>query len=418
MEFMQQYIMPFIHLLLEMAPYLLLGFFIAGLLRAFLTPGFYNRYLGGNGFRPVIMAALMGVPLPLCSCGVIPTAMSLRRNGASRGATVSFLISTPQTGVDSILATGGLMGIPFAVIRPVAAFITALFGGGLVSKLIPENVGDTKNATVSDDRPAGFAARMKMALHYGFVDMMQDIGRWLVIGLIIAGLITIFIPSDLFTGLERYPLLNMLIILAISMPMYVCATGSIPIAVALMMKGLSPGAALVFLMAGPATNMAAIMVIGKVLKRRTTLIYILSIVTGAIIFGLTVDYCLPAEWFSFAYASECSNHATPIFNIVCAVALTVMLTYALTRRHSHTHDENNTTGSAPETRTFKVDGMSCNHCKASVENALNNLDGVDTADVNLPDGRATVTGHATDNEIVTAIEQLGFKCHPIEHDHA
>ncbi|MDE5959958.1 MAG: permease, partial [Muribaculaceae bacterium] len=121
-----EFLATFWAMLCEMAPYLLLGFLFAGMLHAFLPASFYNRHLGRPGFWSVAKAAMFGVPLPLCSCGVIPTAMSMRRQGASRAATVSFLISTPQTGVDSILATGSLLGWPLALIRPIAAFATAL----------------------------------------------------------------------------------------------------------------------------------------------------------------------------------------------------------------------------------------------------------------------------------------------------
>lgn len=265
---MQEYIIPFVSLLLEMAPYLLLGFLVAGLLHAFVPPSFFSRHLSGPGFRPVVNSALMGVPLPLCSCGVIPTAMGLRKSGASRGATVSFLISTPQTGVDSILATAATMGLPMALMRPVIAFVTAIFGGSLVSRFCPEPAQAKTVAAVADERRHGFAARIADALHYGFVDMMQDVGKWLTIGLVLAGIIAVAVPDGFLTGLRDYPLLNMLLILVVAVPMYVCATGSIPVAMALMLKGLSPGAALVFLMAGPATNAAAMIVIGKALDRR------------------------------------------------------------------------------------------------------------------------------------------------------
>ena len=213
-----------------MAPYLLLGFLVAGLLHAFVPPSFFSRHLSGPGFRPVVNSALMGVPLPLCSCGVIPTAMGLRKSGASRGATVSFLISTPQTGVDSILATAATMGLPMALMRPVIAFVTAIFGGSLVSRFCPE---PAQAKAVADERRHGFAARIADALHYGFVDMMQDVGKWLTIGLVLAGIIAVAVPDGFLTGLRDYPLLNMLLILVVAVPMYVCATGSIPVAMAL-----------------------------------------------------------------------------------------------------------------------------------------------------------------------------------------
>ena len=201
----------------KMSPYLLLGFGFAGLLHAFVPSSLYRRYLGGNDLRSVLWAALIGVPLPLCSCGVIPTAMSLRKEGASKGATTSFLIATPQTGVDSILATASLLGIPFAIVRPVAALVTALLGGEMVNLV---SRGDKNEvAGQQSEQPKenlSFMQRLVEALRYGYVDMIQDIGRWLVLGLMIAGLITILVPDDFFLRFADTPIVGMLLMIAIS----------------------------------------------------------------------------------------------------------------------------------------------------------------------------------------------------------
>ena len=212
---------------------------------------------------PVIKASLLGVPLPLCSCGVIPVAASLRRHGASRGATTAFLLSTPQTGVDSIVVTYSLMGGLFALIRPVVAFITGLVGGWLVDALAGQDYGNATGVNPSAPCAGECCAlsvrrqnRLVRALHYGFVTLPRDIGKALVVGLIISGVIAAFVPDDFFAGVFGTGLVGMLIMMAVGMPLYVCATGSVPVAAALMMKGVSPGAALVFLMTGPATNAA------------------------------------------------------------------------------------------------------------------------------------------------------------------
>ena len=280
-----------LHLINEMSPYLLLGFFLAGVMYAFLPQRYYGHFLGRRNFGSVVNAALFGIPLPLCSCGVIPTAMSLRKEGASKGATVSFLIATPQTGVDSIIATYSLMGLPFAIVRPLAALVTALFGGALTNAADKDDAaGRSRCCEGVPEEHRGLVARMLEALKYAFVEMMEDIGKWLVGGIVIAGLITVFIPDGWFTIFQGNTLASMLLVLAIAMPMYVCATGSIPIAVALMLKGLTPGAALVLLMAGPACNFASMLVVRKVLGMKTTLLYMLSIVIGAVGFGFLVDY--------------------------------------------------------------------------------------------------------------------------------
>ena len=331
----------------EMSPFLLLGFLLAGLMHAFIPGMVYSRYLSGHGFRSVLYGALFGIPLPLCSCGVIPTAMSLRKEGASKGATVSFLIATPETGVDSIIATYSLLGLPFALIRPIAACCNALMGGLMVNTFADEKEGqkvteeDTKSCcSHSHEKPTTFAGKIREALRFGFIEMMEDIGKWLVIGLIIAGLITVFVPDDFFTIFRGNTLMSMLLVLCIAIPMYICATGSIPIAVALMLKGLTPGAALVLLMAGPACNMASILVINKVLGKKTMIVYLLSIIIMAIGWGCFIDFCLPGEWFQTALTSRacCEAEETSWLNLGSSILLALLLLNALRRHLFHKHE--------------------------------------------------------------------------------
>lgn len=389
-----------------MSPYLLLGFLLAGLMHAFVPGKFYTRYLSRRSFRSVLNAALLGIPLPLCSCGVIPTAMSLRKEGASKGAVVSFLVATPQTGVDSIMATFSLMGLPFAILRPIAALVTAVFGGFIADKTDksaddahaehteatpepgsccchkheqeaahachcadehkPEATPESGSCCChnheqeaahachcSDERKPeaehachchsheehssdihkSFLTKMKEALTYAYVDMMEDIGKWLTIGLVVAGLLTVYVPTEYFAVFQGNTLASMLLVLCIAMPMYLCATGSIPIAVALMMKGLTPGAALVMLMAGPACNFASMLVIQRNLGTRTMAVYLLSIITGAILFGCMVDWLQFSGHVDFLYrltASTCSmSHGAGWFQWTCTAVLALMLVNAL-----------------------------------------------------------------------------------------
>ena len=302
----------------EMSPFLLLGFLFAGILHVFVPSMVYSRYLSGHSFRSVFYAALFGVPLPLCSCGVLPTAMGLRKEGASKGATVSFLIATPETGVDSIAATYSLMGLPFAIVRPITAFMTSLFAGTVINTFdkeeTPYSVKETDEPHChchhdTDTSELSFVGKIKEALRYAFVDMMEDIGKWLVVGQLVAGLITVFVPNEFFEIFKGNTLLSMLLVLCIAIPMYICATGSIPIAVALIMKGLTPGAALVLLMAGPACNVASLLVINKFLGRRTLLLYLLSIILGAVAAGVIIDQ-LPSEWFmpTLMKAADCHEY--------------------------------------------------------------------------------------------------------------
>ena len=397
----------------KMSPYLLLGFLLAGVLHAFVPSRLYRRYLGGSSFSSVFNAALFGVPLPLCSCGVIPTAMSLRREGASKGATVAFLIATPQTGVDSILATYSLMGLPFALLRPIAALVTALVGGQLANVFDDKQVADAEGVA-SPTAKRSFWAKIMAAFRYGFFEMIQDIGRWLVVGLVVAGLITVFVPDSFFAMFADNSLLSMLLVLVCAVPMYLCATGSIPIAVALMLKGLSPGTALVLLMAGPAVNVASMLVVGKVLGRRTLLLYLASIVGGAMLFGLGVDYLMPREWFTVPIArmAECCGEQALWFNLVCTILLALLLVNALLHRFLKNDEAcecNDESCSVVAESVYYIEGLRCNHCRANAEKAIAALDGVEHAEVDLASGRAVVRGAVSREQVERAVEALGFK---------
>ncbi len=321
-----EYLHELLETLNEMSPYLLLGFLISGILHIYVPRALYAKFLHRKGFASVLGASILGIPLPLCSCGVIPTAVSLKKEGASDGATVAFLVGTPQTGVDSILATGSLLGLPFAIIRPIAALVVSIFSGVAVdrfggtkkaidySKLTFSPNGASKEHSHScscgcgHDHSAEPKRSIKAVLKYGFVDMMQDFGKWLVVGLLIAAAITAFVPDSAFTMFKEHYMLNILLILVISAPMYICATGSIPVALSLIMKGVSPGAAFVLLMAGPATNIASLIILKREIGMRKVLIYLGAIIIGAIACALIIDFVLPQEWFSsLHHLGECPH---------------------------------------------------------------------------------------------------------------
>ncbi len=392
----------------EMSPYILLGFLIAGVLHSFIPQQTFARHLSGTGFRSVFKAALVGVPLPLCSCGVLPTAIAMRRNGASRASSVSFLIATPQTGVDSIAATWSLLGPAFAVIRPIAAFATALLGGVSVGRAESrdDGRGAAAQATAEEsDVRKSFAAKAVEALRYGFIDLVGSIGGWLVAGLIIAALITVYVPADFFSVLGQRPLLSMIAVLIIAVPMYVCATGSIPIAMSLMLKGLSPGTALVLLMAGPAANFASFALISKEMGRKAAVIYLGAIIVGAVGFGLAIDYLMPASWFALdgAGAAACHHHAFNTFPVVCSAVLVVLLAVAFVRRFRR-----KTIITTNMTKEYVIKGMNCPHCQATVAKSIGNVKGVTAVDVNLSAGKATVEGDFKEEELVAAVRNAGF----------
>lgn len=410
---MEKVLDSLLYMMGEMSPYILLGLLIAGLLNSFVPSQTMSRHLSSSGWRSVVKAALFGIPLPLCSCGVLPTAVALRRSGASKAATSSFLISTPQTGVDSIAATWSLLGPAFAIMRPVAALTTAVFGGFAVGQSEKDERQDSDCVSAcqidnnGEDR-RGFMSKLLSALRYGFFDMVQSIGGWLVGGLIIAALITVLVPADYFSALGQHPIVAMLAVVAVAVPMYVCATGSIPIALSLMLKGLSPGTAFVLLMAGPAANFASVAILTKTIGRKSAIIYLSSIVLGAIFFGLAIDYFMPRSWFPMpaSSASEACHHSLPVFSIVCSAILVILLIIAfsaqlLNRKH-------NTNKSSVMTKEYKITGMNCPHCQKSVERAIASVAGVESVIVDLHKGKATVEGTPDTQTLIKAVEAAGF----------
>ncbi len=414
---MMDYVNAFVSMLNGMSPYLLLGFLIAGVLHAFVPSAIYSRYLAGTGLRSVATAAAFGIPLPLCSCGVLPTAVALRRSGASRAASTSFLIATPQTGVDSIAATYSMMGLPFAILRPVAALVTSLIGGLAVGHWERKGTLDdvlTEASYEFSELPKGFWNKVVETFRYGFFDMMQSIGRWLLLGLIVATLITVLLPDDFFSTYARWPFLNMFIIVLVAVPMYVCATGSIPIAAALMLKGMSPGCALVLLMAGPAANVASMFVVNKAFGRKATIVYLLSIIGGAMGFGVLVDYW-PGLRETFVAALPChvmhhGMHGASWFSTVCSIFLLGMIVVVLCTKYWKSHQINHNKTTAM--KEFKVKGMMCPHCKANVEKGLAALPGVEKVTVDLAKGTALVEGSVPDQLVIDCIEDLGYQYEP------
>ena len=290
-------------LLLDSSVYILFGILIAGLLKVFLNPETVARHLGSGRFSSVIKAALIGVPLPLCSCGVLPAAVALKKQGATKGATTAFLISTPESGVDSIAISYALLDPIMTVIRPVAAFVTAIIAGCVENSIdwpqhqapIPPRVVDTKgNQGAPYDHHGhtshkGKWAKIKNSLKYAVVDVWGDIAVWFFGGLLIAGLIMALIPEELMVKWLDGGFSSMLIMLAVGIPLYICATASTPVAAALILKGVSPGAALVFLLVGPATNITSLAVLVGILGKKSTFRYLFILSCSAVLFGLAVD---------------------------------------------------------------------------------------------------------------------------------
>lgn len=417
-----------------MAPYLLLGFFVAGLLSAVISAEWVERHLGGKGPAQVVKASLFGVPLPLCSCGVIPVAASLRRHGAGKGATTAFLLSTPQTGVDSIAVTYALLGPFLAVVRPVAAFITGIFGGQLV-QAFDDNGNDElaavtleKGACCDSDGCGDSCApsehpRFVDALRYGLVTLPRDIGKALIFGVAISGLIaTVVAPHALesYLGSGLWP---MIAAMAIGIPLYVCATASTPIALGLIHAGLSPGAALVFLISGPATNSAALTTLWKVLGRRAAILYLATVAVASLATGFAVDGLISAGGLpksalvpAASVVQGATGHAghgvadggASSFHVLSAVVLLLVLVNALRPRRRH-HEEDAMIDDTQQMVEMKVGGMRCNGCVQSLTRALGECRGVSEVEVRLEDGAAIVRGRDFSRDDLTeAVTSLGF----------
>ena len=406
MELTEKIIIEIWKMFLEMSPYLLLGFAFAGILHVLIPKNMVNNQIGKKNIWSILKATLLGVPLPLCSCGVIPTGVSFYKNGASKGATNAFLISTPQTGVDSILITSSLMNWPWAILRPIIALITGVFGGLLTDK-IEENSEET---IIIDEYHSDNTIKKNHwfieIIDYAFFKFLPDISRQLVVGILIAVAITIFVPPTVFSTYFTNPFLNMLFILTASVPFYVCATGSVPIATSLLVLGVSPGAVLVFLMAGPATNAATITVLWNSIGKKATLAYLISIIGGALFFGLVIDYILPLNWFTIGDEKMSHVHGTgaSLLATICTLVLISLIIIVEIKKIIPKKQfimKNST--------TYHIEGMTCNHCKNSVETNLLKLTNVKKTSVDLSKKTVELTGDASEKEIKELIDGLGFK---------
>ncbi len=315
----------------EMSPYLLFGFLVAGILSVLVSQRLVEKHLGGRGFWPLVKASAFGVPLPLCSCGVIPVSMSLRKHGASKGATISFLLSTPQTGADSIFVTLSLLGPVFAIFRPLAALVTGIFGGLLVNTFDRSSKQAEAAPPQCTDECCTDIKTNKLikGLKYGFVTLPRDIGRPMLVGLIIAAAISAIVPDNFFVEKLGTGIFAMVVMMFLGIPVYVCATASVPIAAALILKGLTPGAAIVFLMTGPATNAASLVTIWKTLGKTTALIYLITVAGCAMLSGIVLDYI--AAGTDIEIAARPGWMLPPVIRYISAVVLLAVLAFAILR---------------------------------------------------------------------------------------
>jgi len=329
MSLLSTYMRAFWDYIAITAPYLLFGLFASGILHEFLSLSRFSNFLKGTGIGPVLKASLVGIPLPLCSCSVIPAAATLKKKGASNGATSSFLISTPESGVDSMLITYALLDLPMTFIRPFAAFLTAVIAG-IAQNLWNDFEGEHKEEQVksccSDKSSCGseqvsprksFIDHSKDAFHYAFQDSSDDLAFWLFIGIALGALVNVIVPQELLYQSNSF--LGRIILLLIGIPFYICASSSTPIAASMMMKGMSPGCALIFLLAGPATNFTNMAVLQFQIGKKGVLINILVIACVSLGLSYGVDYLYTYFQWPMNYSLVTHLHGEE------ASALTVLL---------------------------------------------------------------------------------------------
>jgi uncharacterized membrane protein YraQ (UPF0718 family)/copper chaperone CopZ len=380
---------------LQLSPWLLLGAAAAGLLHVLLPRDFARRQF--RGFGGVAKAVVLGVPLPLCSCGVIPAGLGLKKDGASDGAAVGFLISTPQTGVDSLLVSASFLGWPFTIFKCVSALVMGLAGGAATEALHTdaEGIGGLEEASAPQST-VGFFEHV--------VDVIRPIWKWIVFGVVASAAITVWIPPGAIAGWSNvHPALAGLAALTIALPLYVCATASVPIAAALIAQGMPTGAALVFLMAGPATNVATIGAVKRAFGGRVLAVYLATVILGSVGLAYIYDAFIPFE----ALGSMTHEHGHPWWAWASAVVLGGLFLYfvlddlrsAWLRRAAPT---------GPAAVTLELEGLTCENCVRKLERALRDTDGVTSVLVTLDPGQATVAGSVQTADLEAAVRAAGY----------
>jgi len=383
LNYLTVFINEIIYFFNEIAIYLIFGFLVAGILHVLFPDSLVRRHLGKGSFGSVIKSTLFGIPLPLCSCGVVPVATSLRRSGASKGSVVSFLISTPQVGADSFMITYSLIGWVFAIFRIVASLITAFFAGILIN--IFDKDTSIKDQPKEEDTNSGnhYLERVKSLPAYIEYELFGTIANYLVIGIIIAGLIGVFVPDGFFETYLGDPISSMLLMLVVGIPMYVCASASTPIAASLLMKGISPGAALVFLLTGPATNAVNFSTVAKIVGKKSTAIYITSIA----IVSLGLGFLLNMFSASFGVDKIIMQHhheSIPgwlkITGSILTLAMFIFYYFKLYILGKLMKKESKLEN---DRISLEVQGMTCMHCASTVKKAVESVEGASNVIVNL-----------------------------------
>ena len=329
MEFIISFIENFWHLSLMIGIYVLIGLIFVGIVHLYISQEFMEKHLGNNSKYSAIKGAIYGIPLPLCSCGVIPLATSLRKKGASKKAVTSFFITTPMTGVDSIIATYGVFGLPMTILRVLSSFISGVLAGTLVKDEENENIEEKKSCCSSSccgKKEVKKENKLKKALDYSLNEVFGDLAKPMFYGLILATLFMMLIPNNGIEFLNNNTLLAYILVFIIALPLYVCSISAIPIALSMLSIGINEAVAFIFLAAAPATNIVTITIVKNILGNRALIAYLGSIIAVTVFFALLIDFVFPSEWFKYIMISQEKENFS-ILHIISSLVFLVLMFY-------------------------------------------------------------------------------------------
>ncbi len=391
----------------EIAIYLLFGFTVAGVLHVLFPESMVRRHLGASSVGSVLKSSLFGIPIPLCSCGVIPVATSMQRSGASKGSIVSFLISTPQIGADSFMITYSLIGWVFAVFRIAASAVTALLAGIFVNFMTKPDISETASDNGNDNE--NWLTRLRSMPAYVEYELLGSIAGTLIIGIIIAGLISALIPAGFFETYLGNSFVSMLLMMLVGIPLYVCATASTPIAASLLMKGISPGAALVFLLTGPATNAVTIATVGRIVGKKATVVYLATIAGGSLLLGFLLN--LVAMHYGIGAIMQHHHHELlpQWLRISGAILLSLMIIWFYVKTEWIDRIKNREMIDVDKLQ-LNVQGMTCMHCAGNVKKAVESVSGASEVVVDLDGKKVTFMLDNPDklDEVKKQIQSAGY----------
>ncbi len=400
---MFEFIMNIWEVLLELSPWLLLGLLLAGILHLYVPDSFVVRHLGKHGgISSVFKAVILGVPMPLCSCGVIPAALGIKKQGAGNGAATGFLISTPQTGIDSIMVSASMLGMPFALFKLATAFITGIIGGSIVHFTDRETEDEIANANSCSSKPE---RSLKELYEFAVNDLLRMIWKWLIGGVLVSAAISTWMPENFISDSPLgNPFIAMALMLVISLPMYVCATASVPIAAALVQAGMPTGAALVFLMAGPASNITTIGAVYRSLGGKDLAIYLGTIIVCSFGFGYLFDFVIPTAEVSEHIAHEEHGGIIAAASSVLLLGFISVFIFGWIKSLIPAKKQE-----VSKEVVYSIKGMTCQGCAGKILKALNEIDGVARVDADVKLGAVTVSGREFDSDgVQNSIKKAGF----------